>query len=143
MTEKAKVTKILSGHTAAVFKLPDADCGGECFGCLGCETPKEQPDITVSNTIGAKPGDIVYIESDRRKTNLILFTVFGLPIFVPLFLYFTGYALGLPAAINITMAVLGLFAAFINIKRLNKKIKNSGPVTKIVSVQRGDFSGIF
>ncbi len=87
MTQTVIVTKILAhGIVEVSIERPSA-CGHDCKSCMGCGAPAEVIRVEVKNTVGAKLGDQVVIESSSQQ-------VLGIASFtylVPIALLFVGF----------------------------------------------------
>ena len=134
MYEIAIVKKILPNQLAVVVNDSNEGCEMGCDGCRGCSNVV-QAEITASNTIGAKEGDTVYIETDENKKAMLFFIIFFLPIILPVLLYVAGLALRLPTMANGGMAVFGVLISVFIIRYFNKKAESELPPTKIISIQ--------
>ena len=90
MEQLVKIIQNNPDGTAAAVHVRESACSGDCHKCSGCGAAKETIFLTVRNGIGARPGDLVRIESDTGPVLL------GAMVFyvVPLVLFFLGYFLG-------------------------------------------------
>ena len=90
MEQKVKVQKLLPNGSAQVVLIRESACSGDCHKCSGCGAAKETLVFEAHNPIGAKPGDVVIVESDTGpvlKAATVLYVL-------PLLLFCAGYALG-------------------------------------------------
>lgn len=90
MEQIVKVITTEPDGTARVMHIRESACSGDCHKCSGCGAAKETLFLTVKNSIRAKPGDMVRIESASGPV-MAATMVFYL---VPLVLFFLGYFLG-------------------------------------------------
>ncbi len=90
MEQSVKVITTEPDGTARVMHIRESACSGDCHKCSGCGAAKETLFLTVKNSIRAKPGDMVRIESASGPV-MAATMVFYL---VPLVLFFLGYFLG-------------------------------------------------
>lgn len=90
MEQLVKIIQTNSDGTAQAFHVRESACSGDCHKCSGCGAAKETIFLTVRNGIGARPGDLVRIESETGPVLL------GAAVFyvVPMVLFFLGYFLG-------------------------------------------------
>ena len=90
MEQLVKIIHTNSDGTAQAFHVRESACSGDCHKCSGCGAAKETIFLTVHNGIGARPGDLVRIESETGPVLL------GAAVFyvVPMVLFFLGYFLG-------------------------------------------------
>jgi len=138
MSDKAVVKEILSKDRALVVKFPDERPHKECSGCGGCGASNQKIETVALNLLDAKPGDTVYIESDERRSIILLLILIGSPILIPLTAYLVGSALDFPGIVRGGMAAGGLVLAYKIIKFFNKKVERDTPITKIVRVQENE-----
>lgn len=102
MRQKVTVLSVKGQETKVYYDRPTA-CAGDCDHCHGCSgtAAKERVQVIAQNSIGAKPGDQVYIEAASRA----VFGAIALVYVLPLVLFFLGYALG--TALDIAAAAFG------------------------------------
>ena len=90
MQQLVRVRKIHEDGTATVIHVRESACSGDCHKCSGCGAAKEAILLEAKNPIGAKPGDLVTIESATGpvlKAAMVMYMV-------PMVLFFVGYAVG-------------------------------------------------
>ena len=90
MTQTVRVQKLLDNGNAQVVHVRQSACSGDCHKCSGCGAVQEAMTLIARNPIGAKPGDMVAIES---QTGPVLAAAAMLYV-VPLVLFFLGYLIG-------------------------------------------------
>lgn len=90
MTQTVRVQKLFEDGTAQVIHVRQSACSGDCHKCSGCGAAQETLMLTAGNPIGARPGDLVVIES---QTGPVLAAAAVLYM-VPLVLFFAGYLVG-------------------------------------------------
>ena len=104
MEQLVRVREAHDDGTAAVIHLRESACSGDCHKCSGCGAAKEAVIFTADNPIGARPGDLVKVESSTApvlKAAMVLYVL-------PLALFFLGYWLGtLPGTFGTLGGVLG------------------------------------
>ena len=90
MEQLVKIIQNNPDGTAEAFHVRESACSGDCHKCSGCGAAKETIFLTVRNGIGARPGDLVRIESETGPVLM------GAAVFyvVPMVLFFLGYFLG-------------------------------------------------
>ena len=104
MEQIVRVKQCFADGTAQVICIRESACSGDCHKCSGCGAAKEAILLTADNTLGAKPGDLVTIQSETApvlKAAMVLYMV-------PLVLFFAGYAAG--AALGISGGLAGCLA---------------------------------
>lgn len=90
MEQKARVRTLREDGTATVMVIRESACSGDCHKCSGCGATKEAVMVDAVNSIGARPGELVWIRSGSApvlKAAMVLYML-------PLALFFLGYALG-------------------------------------------------
>ena len=90
MEQLVRVREVHNDGTAAVIHIRESACSGDCHKCSGCGAARETVIFTAGNPIGARPGDLVRVESSTApvlKAAVVLYVL-------PLLLFFLGYWLG-------------------------------------------------
>ena len=93
MEQTVKVCRLLPNGMAEVMRIRESACSGDCHKCSGCGAAKEAILLEAKNPIGAKPGDLVRVESATGpvlKAALVMYML-------PMVLFFAGYAVGAAA----------------------------------------------
>lgn len=90
MEQLVKVQSCSPDGTARVLHIRQSACSGDCHKCSGCGAVKESMVFTASNPIGAKPGDVVTVQT---KTGPVLAAA-AIMYLLPLALFFAGCLLG-------------------------------------------------
>ena len=90
MEQKVRIIQTEPDGMAKAIHIRESACSGDCHKCSGCGAAKETIFLTVRNGIGARPGDVVRIESESGPVLM------GAAVFyvVPMVLFFLGYFLG-------------------------------------------------
>ena len=90
MEQLVRIIDTSPDGTARVMHVRESACSGDCHKCSGCGAAKETLFLTAKNSIGAKPGDMVRIESATGPVmaGVLVFYV------IPVILFFLGYYLG-------------------------------------------------
>ena len=90
MQQRVRVRQTHEDGTATVIHVRESACSGDCHKCGGCGAAKEAILLEAKNPIGAKPGDLVTIESETGpvlKAAVVMYLL-------PMVFFFAGYALG-------------------------------------------------
>ena len=90
MEQLVRVREIHNDGTADVIHVRESACSVDCHKCSGCGAARETVIFTAGNPIGARPGDLVRVESSTApvlKAAVVLYVL-------PLLLFFLGYWLG-------------------------------------------------
>lgn len=90
MIQKVRVRKVNDDATAQVIHIRQSACSGDCHKCSGCGAAQETLLLTANNPIGAKVGDLVFIESGSGPVLAAAAVLYMLPVV----LFFAGYLLG-------------------------------------------------
>ena len=90
MQQLVRVRQIHEDGTATVIHVRESACSGDCHKCSGCGAAKEAILLEAKNPIGARPGDLVTIESESGPVLKAAAVMYLLPMV----LFFGGYALG-------------------------------------------------
>ena len=91
MQQRVKVLSCGPDGTARVSVLRQSACSGDCHKCAGCGAQEQTVIFTANNPIGAKPGQLVTVESESApvlKAAAVLYLL-------PLVLFIGGYLLGM------------------------------------------------
>ena len=76
--------------TALVSHVRQSACSGDCHKCSGCGAAAETIVLKARNPIGARPGDLVRMESASGPVLLAAAVLYVAPVV----LFFLGYLLG-------------------------------------------------
>ena len=90
MEQTVRVKEVCDDGTALVLHVRESACSGDCHKCSGCGAAREAVVFSADNPIGARPGDLVKVESATApvlKAAVVLYVL-------PLVLFFLGYWLG-------------------------------------------------
>ena len=124
MEQKVRIIQTEPDGTAKAIHIRESACSGDCHKCSGCGAAKETIFLTVRNRIGARPGDVVRIESESGPVLM------GAAVFyvVPMVLFFLGYFLGdslwqLGAAVGGLGFLLGIGLAVVYDRLVARKQK--------------------
>lgn len=123
MTQDAVVTKVFHNGMAEVAVTRGTACGSNCGNCESCVFQNELKAFA-KNTINARPGEKVVIESLSSR----IFGAAFLLYIVPFIVFFIGYAIAAHFALSEGLCILVSCAFFlaavalvIVYQRINKK----------------------
>ena len=91
MQQRVKVLSCEPDGMARVFVLRESACSGDCHKCSGCGAVQQKMIFTARNPIGARPGELVTVESETGpvlKAAAVLYLL-------PLVLFIAGYLAGM------------------------------------------------
>ncbi len=120
MTQDAIVTKLLPNAMAEVVVTRSTACGSNCGSCESCIFQSELKAVA-KNTINARPGQRVVIESRTSK----VFRAAAWVYVMPLLLFVLGFALasllGASEGISILVSFLFLVLAAVLLVRVHRR----------------------
>ena len=121
MEQLVRVRQTHKDGTATVIHVRESACSGDCHKCSGCGAAKEAVIFTADNPIGARPGDLVKVESSTApvlKAAMVLYVL-------PLVLFFLGYWLGtLPGTFGTLGGVLGFMLGVVIVVLYDRLVVN-------------------
>ena len=138
MSQNAFVKKRLDGHTVQVSLMRQMECGLSCMGSGGCDhcgmKPQEELLALASDSVGARPGDIVEVDSRAGSTVGVSMLVFALPIVTMILGYVIGQStLHLGEGRALLTALAGLAAGFLPAWAYDRALtKKQGPEFTVV-----------
>lgn len=139
MTQTARVKALLENGLAEVSVHRQSACGHDCSQCSGCELTITRSDlmVTAENYLGARPGDIVLVESANSDILGAAVVVY----LVPFLLFFVGYVISQMLSFGEGISILISFAAFIcgllPARRLDRKQKEKKSVQfRIIDIMK-------
>ena len=122
MRTKATVDAVLPDGRAALLVARESACSGECHKCGGCGAAEQTLRVTAQNPVGARRGDIVWLETRSAAVLRGAATLYLLPLALFLAGYLAAYSLGAwAAAVGAAGFALGLIPAFVRDRRLKKR----------------------
>ena len=139
MQQRVKVLSCGPDATARVACLRQSACSGDCHKCSGCGAVEQTMIFTARNPIGARPGDLVTVESATGpvlKAAAVLYML-------PLALFIAGYLLGMrwqlggligAAAFVLSIAIIVAYDRLV-MKRRNTVYTITGFAVKAYTVQ--------
>ena len=126
MTQEAVVTKLLPSGMAEVAVKRTTACGGNCGSCESCVFQNELK-TPAFNSINAKPGQKVLIESQSARIFKAAFLVYVLPLLFFLAGYFAASLLRLSEPLQIAASfcglIIGAIVLVVSQRRINEKDK--------------------
>lgn len=107
MTQDAVVTKVFKNGMAEVAVTRGTACGSNCGNCESCVFQSELKAFA-KNTVNAKPGEKVIIESLSSRIFGATFIVY----IVPIIMLIVGYLVAASLSLSEGMSILLSFAFF-------------------------------
>ena len=127
MTQDAIVYKCLPNGMAEVVVTRTTACGSNCGNCESCIFQSELKTLA-KNSIKARPGQKVIIESKSSKIYKAAMLVYILPMLLMVLGYALGAALSAGEGLGIALGFVGLIAGAALIV-LSERRKNKEPIT--------------
>ena len=90
MQQLVKVLTCGADDTAQVMCIRESACSGDCHKCSGCGAAKETLIFTAQNPIGAKPGELVTVESASGPVLKAAAVLYMLPLVLFIAAYLVG-----------------------------------------------------
>ena len=91
MQQLVKVLSCEPDATARVMYIRESACSGDCHKCSGCGAVQQKMIFQARNPIGARPGDLVTVESASGPVLKAAAMLYMLP----LVLFIAGYLVGM------------------------------------------------
>ena len=124
MTQIATIEKLLDADHAQIAVARQTACGHDCSECAGCGVSGAPVYARAKNSIGAKPGQKVVVESSTKN----MLGIIALVYMVPVVLFFLGYfiagvffGVGGQYTAAVLAFVLGLIPAVLYDRRLRRR----------------------
>ena len=124
MQQLVKVLSCEQDATARVMYIRESACSGDCHKCSGCGAVQQKMIFQARNPIGARPGELVTVESATGpvlKAAAVLYML-------PLVLFITGYLVGMQWSLGGLIGALAFALSIVLIvcyDRLVMKKKNT------------------
>ena len=121
MQQLVKVLTCNPDGTARVMLVRQSACSGDCHKCSGCGAVEQKMLLTARNAIGAKPGDLVNIESASGPVlrGAAILYLLPLALFIPAYLLGMQWRMG--ALTGLAAFCLGIGAAIVYDRFVVKK----------------------
>ncbi|MCR5088857.1 MAG: SoxR reducing system RseC family protein [Oscillospiraceae bacterium] len=128
MTQNAIVTRILPDSMAEVAVTRSTACGGNCGSCEACMF-QSQLKAVARNTINARPGQRVCIESRTAKVFFAAMMVYVMPLVFFIIGFAISHLLGAPEAVSVLTSFVFLGLGAWVLVRTQKKQKDHEQIT--------------
>ena len=90
MQQQVRVLNINPDGSAQVIYLRQSACSGDCHKCSGCGAVEQSMIFTARNPIGARPGDLVNVESATGPVLKAAAVLYMLPLVLFVAAYLVG-----------------------------------------------------
>ena len=128
MEQTVKVRRLLPDGMAEVIRIRESACSGDCHKCSGCGAAKQTMLFEARNPIGAKPGDLVVVESDTATVLKGAALLYMVPLLTFLAAYIVGENLW---GRGILVGILGFVVGLLPIKLYDRHLAKKGTVYTI------------
>lgn len=121
MEQKAKVRAVYDNGMAQVMVIRESACSGDCHKCSGCGAAKETLLFEAENSIGAKLGDLVIVQSESGPVLAGAAVLYMVPLVLFFLAYFIGESFGLGGLMGCLGFVLGFVVAGLYDRKVTAK----------------------
>ena len=136
MEQVVRVTKSHDNGMATVLLVRESACSGDCHKCSGCGAAKETMIFEAANPIGARPGDIVVIESETKSVMKAVGVFYALPLVLFFLGYYIGDVMGLSGGLTGSLGFLlaiGLSVVY------DRKVARKEQIVHTITGYAGDY----
>lgn len=126
MTQIATVEKILDMNHAVISVPRKSACGHDCEECAGCGVSGMAVRARAENSIGARPGQKVVVESSTKKMLWIVVLTYLIPIVLFLLGYLGGVMVSGSTAVHYTAAVAGFVLGILIAVAYDRRLRAQG-----------------
>lgn len=111
MQQLVKILSCNTDGTAKVMLVRQSACSGDCHKCSGCGAVEQKMLLTAQNPIGAKPGELVNIESASGPVLRGAAILYLLPLVLFILAYLWGMQWHLGGLTGLAAFLLGIGVA--------------------------------
>ena len=129
MTQIATVERIINSQYAEISVPRKSACGHDCEECAGCGVTGAAVHAKAANTIDARPGQKVVVQSDTKKMLGIVALVYLTPVVLFLLGYLITAFLTPSVAMQYFVAVLGFAVGIAAAIFYDRKLRARGGLT--------------
>jgi len=126
MTQIATVEKILDSQHAIISVPRKSACGHDCEECAGCGISGTAIRAKAINTVGAKIGQKVVVESSTEKMLGIVALVYLTPIVLFFIGYITMLLLNFSVPVQYTVAGIGFVLGILCAVWYDRRLRDRG-----------------
>ena len=126
MTQIATVEKILDSQHAVISVPRKSACGHDCEECAGCGISGTAIRAKAINTVGAKIGQKVVVESSTEKMLGIVALVYLTPIVLFFIGYITMLLLNFSVPVQYTVAGIGFVLGILCAVWYDRRLRDRG-----------------
>lgn len=126
MTQIATVERIIDNDHAEISVPRKSACGHDCEECAGCGVTGAAVHAKAINTIGARPGQKVVVESSTNKMLRIVALVYLIPVVLFLAGYLITAFLTPVVGVQYFVAILGFFVGIAGAIFYDRRLRARG-----------------
>lgn len=134
MKQTAQVVVLLDAQNAKVRVERMSACGHDCSTCDGCGLQSAPIEAVAKNSVGAKPGDTVIIESCTKRVLSLAAWTYLLPVVLLFLVFFIARLCGGSESVCGVLSVLGFLSGLLCAVHFNKKGQIQTEITEIVVI---------
>ncbi len=129
-----KTARVVSKRSSACSACHNCENSGACHAELVFGSQTQDVEITAKNSIGAKAGDEVELESSTFKTLGAAFSVFIVPVVIAVIGYLCASALGCLQGISATVMLCAFVLSFFVMSKITASFVKRSLNTYIVKI---------
>lgn len=126
MTQIATVERIIDEDHAVISVPRKSACGHDCEECAGCGVTGAAVRAKAVNTVGAKVGQKVVVQSDTKKMLRIVALVYLIPVILFLLGYLIPALMGTSVALQYALAGIGFFVGIVGAIVYDRYLRSRG-----------------
>lgn len=126
MTQIATVERIIDEDHAVISVPRKSACGHDCEECAGCGVTGAAVHAKAVNTVGAKVGQKVVVQSDTKKMLRIVALVYLIPVILFLLGYLIPALMGTSVALQYALAGIGFFVGIVGAIVYDRYLRSRG-----------------
>lgn len=126
MTQIATVERIIDADHAVISVPRKSACGHDCEECAGCGVSGAAVRAKAVNSVGARPGQKVVVQSDTKKMLRIVALVYLIPVVLFILGYVVTACLTSTVAIQYAVAIAGFAAGIAAAIAYDRKLRARG-----------------
>lgn len=129
--EQIGIVRSIQEGCATVLVKRTSACGENCAHCKGgCISTSTEAQVI--NTLDAKVGDVVKIETDTVGVIKAAIILYFLPCLLAIFCAITASVIFCSSYVPVIAATIAFVLSFVVIKQIDKKIAPVSEITKII-----------
>ena len=126
MTQIATVERIIDEVHAVISVPRKSACGHDCEECAGCGVTSAAVHAKAVNTVGAKVGQKVVVQSDTKKMLRIVALVYLIPVVLFLAGYVIPALMGTSVGVQYGLAGLGFLVGIVGAIAYDRHLRARG-----------------